>query len=164
MTCGKPFSNLLATEVGQFSHLLFLKADFQKPHLSKFSPVAQSEYRHIWVICNQTEQCILCQINWITRIYERRFRSLWTGVRLRVSNKRKLQIEQEENYLCSQLTEMEMGRLLTFHELSLLCCCFEHSDEKNRHFLCLGVHRYEIYIHISISIAINICINLYLFQ
>lgn len=41
--CGKPLSNLLTTNVGEFSHLLFLKADFQKPHLSKFSLVDQSE-------------------------------------------------------------------------------------------------------------------------
>lgn len=44
---GEPLSNLLTTDVSEFSHLLFLKADLQKSHLSKFSLVDQSECRHI---------------------------------------------------------------------------------------------------------------------
>lgn len=39
--CGKPSLHVLTTKIGEFSHLLFLRADFQKSHLSEFSLVDQ---------------------------------------------------------------------------------------------------------------------------
>lgn len=60
---GSPLSKGLSAKVGEFSHLLLLKADFQKPYLSGCSLVDQSEHTRIQMTHTQTKQSIPRQIN-----------------------------------------------------------------------------------------------------